>query len=119
MTKEQFKDWVGETFPDNIIRAIAENDVRDGLGKMADYIFDTLNAVNTTVATYQDAVPLFSGDVFRTINVISDAVHNLDEEPGSPTFGQGLPSFYTYNPAMPAGKKVSFMGLDPDYLTSI
>lgn len=33
--------WVGETFPDNLIRAIAENNLRDGLNKMAEFVFET------------------------------------------------------------------------------
>ncbi|WP_439555056.1 hypothetical protein [Dyadobacter sp.] len=40
-TLEQFKQWVGENFPDNTSRAIAENDFRDGLNAMADFVFET------------------------------------------------------------------------------
>ena len=36
-TIEQFKDWVEQTFPDNIQRLIKENDLRDGLKLMAEY----------------------------------------------------------------------------------
>ncbi|GLU54454.1 hypothetical protein Dfri01_39150 [Dyadobacter frigoris] len=40
-TIEQFKEWVNETFPDNLARAIVENNLRDGLAKMADFVFET------------------------------------------------------------------------------
>jgi hypothetical protein len=66
-----------------------------------------LATLPVTVATYADAVPLFTGSVFRRIDVLSDTAYN-----------EGSPSFYEYNPAMPSGKKVWFLGLDPDYLTN-
>ena len=77
-----------------------------------------ISNASVTVATYNDAVPLFTGSLFRRIDVISDSVYNIDEDPTSPTYNQGLPSFYTYNPALPSGKRVAFLGLDPDYLTN-
>jgi hypothetical protein len=40
-TLEQFKEWIAETFPDNKARAIAENNFREGLAKMADFVFET------------------------------------------------------------------------------
>jgi len=40
-TKEQFKEWIAETFPDNTARLIAENNFRDGLNAMADFVFQT------------------------------------------------------------------------------
>lgn len=82
---------------------------------------DQVLAYNTsvTVSTYANAVPLFTGSLFKRIDVISDSVYNLDDDPTSPTYNQGLPSFYTYNPALPSGKRVAFLGLDPDYLTNV
>lgn len=41
MTKDQFQEWVGETFPDNQTRAITEADLRDGLVRMTDYVYET------------------------------------------------------------------------------
>lgn len=78
-----------------------------------------VGATPITVDTYADAVPYFTGNLFRRIDVISDSDYNLDEDPESPTFGQGMPSFYTYNPLLPTGKKVAFLGLDFDYLTNV
>jgi len=77
-----------------------------------------ISNASVTVATYNDAVPLFTGSLFRRIDVIADTAYNLDDDPVSPTYNQGLPSFYIYNPALPSGKKVAFLGLDPDYLTN-
>lgn len=41
LTLEQYKQFIAETFPDNVTRSIAENDLRDGLNAMADFVFDT------------------------------------------------------------------------------
>lgn len=57
---------------------------------------------NITVATYEAAVPLFSGSSFKRINVLSDTAYNDGEK-----------SFYTYDPAI----GVAFMGLDYNYTT--
>lgn len=103
MTKDQFKQWVEETFADNLIRGISEGDLRDGLAKMADYVYDSLISEHITVNTYEEAAVLFTGDSFLTIDVISDTVYN-----------DGDPSRYTYNPAMPDGKKIS-LGSDFNY----
>lgn len=40
-TIDQFKQWIVDTFPDNRMRAIEENNFREGLARMADYVFDT------------------------------------------------------------------------------
>ena len=76
----------------------------------AQNILDQIQAIddlNVTVNTYNDAVPLFTGSDYKRIDVISDTNYN-----------EGNPSFYTYNPLLPSGKRVAFLGLDPDYLTN-
>jgi NMD protein affecting ribosome stability and mRNA decay len=49
-----------------------------------------------TVATYEEAVPLFTGDVFKRINVLEDNTE----------WGEGDKTFYTYDPEL----GVAFMG---------
>ena len=71
----------------------------------SDILADRLNRLDPiTVDTYEQAEAYFEGAYFRTIHVKSDTVYN-----------DGDPSFYTYNPAMPSGQRVAFMGIDYDY----
>lgn len=72
------------------------------------------SSLPVVVATYEDAVPLFTGSVFKRINVTSDSAYNADEDTGV-----GQPSFYEYRPEMPEGKKVFFLGLDNNYLNNV
>lgn len=70
-----------------------------------DILADRLNRLDpVTVDTYEQAEAYFEGVYFRTIYVKSDTVYN-----------DGDPSFYTYNPAMPSGQRVAFMGIDYNY----
>jgi len=59
-----------------------------------------MESANVTVATYDLAVPLFTGPSFKRINVLSDTAYN-----------DGDKSFYTYDPDL----GVAFMGLDYKY----
>ena len=55
-TREQFKEWVEETFPDNASRLIVENNFRDGLSALADFVFETNSAI-----FIQDSIALAEG----------------------------------------------------------
>jgi len=69
MTREQFKAWVNETFPDNVTRAISENDLRDGLDRMADHVFDTLENMDTKVNSINSLVfPMKKGFVYAALD---------------------------------------------------
>jgi len=71
-------------------------------------IVDEQDNSTITVATYPDAVPYFTGTESRTIQVLADS-----------TYYEGKASFYDYRPEYPDGKKVWFLGVDPDYLTNV
>lgn len=63
-------------------------------GGLSDSIKESAQPV--TVATYADAVPLFTGDTFKRVNVMTDNTE----------WGDGDKTFYTYDPEI----GVAFMG---------
>lgn len=56
------------------------------------------------VDTYEEMLPLMTGDTYKQVNVKSDTMYN-----------EGDPSFYTYRPDAPEGERIFFLGLDNHY----
>lgn len=85
-TIEQFKEWVDETFPDNRERAIAEYNFRDGLAKLADFVFQTNSSafieqtieqivtIKQSILNTQEAVEELKSDTIESISTIDGKI---------------------------------------------
>ena len=63
------------------------------------------STTSITVNSYEEAEELFTGNLFRRINVLSDDT----------PWGEGEQTFYTYDPTLPEDSRVAFMGIDFNY----